>query len=359
MELTRTPDDGISPPIVLSRQKPKVSCFEPAVRDPKSGTLMFGSSLADVFSTPAYDCRVVGSNQKPEFAVTRLCSGPREIEKAPAYPPDQAILICVALTPAAIGHWQAHYNGQRVGVSRAIPFATTFIDLNCRMEMWVRGPFDYLHYYLSRELLERIALDNGVSPPFRLREAFFIEDLVVAELTKTILMPVNHGEPLDRLALDQIAMVLGAHTLQSRSGTSTIPAEPTRGLEAWQKLRTEEMLRAHLAGNITVMKLASECALSGSNFARRFRLSFGTSVHQRLIQLRIERAKQLLLRSPSSFAEIALLSGFCDQAAFSRTFRRIEKMTPSRWRHLSGDGAPPSNHALAGDVRSLVTYLGE
>jgi hypothetical protein len=33
---------------------------------------MFGSSLADVFSAPAYDCRVVGSDQKPEFAVTRL-----------------------------------------------------------------------------------------------------------------------------------------------------------------------------------------------------------------------------------------------------------------------------------------------
>jgi AraC-like DNA-binding protein len=29
-----------------------------------------------------------------------------------------------------------------------------------------------------------------------------------------------------------------------------------------------------------------------------------------------------------------LLSGFYDQAAFSRTFRRIEKLTPSRWRRL-------------------------
>jgi AraC family transcriptional regulator len=330
----------MSPPIVLSVRKPKLGRHEAVVRDPKSDTLMYGSSLADVFSTPAYDCRVVGPNQKPEFAVTRLCSGPSQMEKAPEYPSDRAILICVALTPAAIDQWQAIYAGQKVGVSRTIPFATTFIDLNCRMEMWVRGPFDYLHYYLSQELLERIALDNGVSPSFRLREAFFVEDLFVAELTKTILMPVNHGEPLDRLALDQIAMVLGAYTLQARSGAQAIPAGPTRQLEAWQRLRTEEMLRAHLAGNITVAELASACALSPSNFARRFRLSFGTSVHQRLIQLRIERAKQLLLRSPASFADIALESGFCDQAAFSRTFRRIETITPSRWQRLNGDGAP-------------------
>jgi hypothetical protein len=50
--------------------------------------------------------------------------------------------------------------------------------------MWVRGPFDYLDYYLSTALVERIALDNGISSSFRLQEAFFIEDLVVAEMTK-------------------------------------------------------------------------------------------------------------------------------------------------------------------------------
>jgi len=64
--------------------------------------------LADVFSTPAYDSRLIGSNQKPEFAVTRLHSGPREMEKAPVYPADQAILICVSLTPAMIGQWESH-----------------------------------------------------------------------------------------------------------------------------------------------------------------------------------------------------------------------------------------------------------
>jgi AraC-like DNA-binding protein len=261
------------------------------------------------------------------------------MEKAPAYPPDQGALICVALTPAAIGQWQALYNGRRVGVTRAIPFATTFIDLNCRMEMWVRGPFDYLHYYLSHGLLKRIALDNGVSTSFRLQEAFFIEDLVVAQMTKSILNPVDHGEPLDRLALDQIAMVLGAHTLQAHCGAPKFAAGLRRGLEAWQKLRTEEILRAHLPGNLTVKELASACSLSDSHFARCFRTSFGTSVHQRLIQLRIQHAKDLISRTSKSLAEVALLSGFCDQAAFTRSFSRMEHITPSHWRRANRNGA--------------------
>src|SRR5882757_3311169 len=318
-----------------------------AVRLAKSDPLMFGSSLADVFSAPAYDCRALGHDQKPEFAVTRLrCSGPREMEKAPQYPADNAILICVSLTPSAVGQWRARYDGREVGVTRAIPFATTYIDLNCPMEMWVRGPFDYLHYYFSKELLARIALENGVSSAFQLQEVFFIEDLVVAQMTKSILAPVRHGEPLDRLALDHIAMVLGAHTLQQHCGTPNFASSPQHGLEAWQKLRAEEMLLASLAGNISVSELAVACSLSVSHFARRFRHSFGTSVHQYLIQLRIERAKDLLTQTGTTLVEIASLSGFCDQAAFTRTFSRTEHMTPSRWRRANSNGKQSADEVL-------------
>jgi AraC-like DNA-binding protein len=260
------------------------------------------------------------------------------MEKAPQYPADNAILICVSLTPSAVGQWRARYDGREVGVTRAIPFATTYIDLNCPMEMWVRGPFDYLHYYFSKELLARIALDNGISPAFHLQEIFFVEDLVVAQMTKSILAPVRHGEPLDRLALDHIAMVLGAHTLQQHCGTAKFASSPRQGLDAWQKLRTEEMLRASLEGNISVNELAIACSLSASHFARRFRHSFGTSVHQYLIRLRIEHAKDLLSQTKRTLVEIASLSGFCDQAAFTRTFSRIEHMTPSRWRHVNSNG---------------------
>jgi AraC family transcriptional regulator len=206
------------------------------------------------------------------------------------------------------------------------------------MEMWARGPFDYLHYYLSRDLLKRVALDNAVTSSFQLHEVFFVEDLVVAQMTKNILSAVEHGEPLDGLELDQIATVLGAHTLQTHCGAPQFTAPPRRGLEPWQKLRSVEMLRAHLEGNITIKELATACTLSASHFGRCFRQSVGTSVHQRLIQLRIEHAKDLLLRTNNTLAEIALLSGFCDQAAFSRTFSRVEHITPSRWRRVNRSG---------------------
>jgi AraC-like DNA-binding protein len=192
-------------------------------------------------------------------------------------------------------------------------------------------------YYLSAPLLKRIAVDHGIASTYELREAFFIEDPVVALLTRSILRPVRHGEPLDKLALDQIAMFLGAHVLERYCETPKAATSGSRGLEAWHRLRVEEILRAQLEGNITIKELATACCLSESHFARCFRTSFGTSVHQRLIELRIERAKILLSQTASPLAEIAQLSGFCDQAAFTRTFRKVERMTPSRWRKCNTD----------------------
>jgi hypothetical protein len=59
----------------------------------KSVPRMFGSSLAEIFSAPDYDCRSKVLDSEPEFTVTRLRSGPRPLGKAPAYPADDALAV--------------------------------------------------------------------------------------------------------------------------------------------------------------------------------------------------------------------------------------------------------------------------
>lgn len=293
---------------------------------------MFGSTLAKLFSAQHCECQSGGSHGKPEFAVTRLRSGPSRVAQGASFPVDDGFLVWVSLTPAAIGQWRARYDGREVGVTRATAFATTALDLRRSTQMWSRGPFDYLHYFLGDSLLKRVARENEVSTSYDLREAFFIEDIVVAQLTRSILSPAKRGEALDRLALDQVAVLLSAHVLQRYCGSINAARHPTRGLKTWQRLRAEEMLRARLEGNVSLGELATACSLSISHFARGFRRTFGLSTHQYLIRLRLERAKDLLAHTRRPLAEIAHVCGFCDQAAFSRAFTRSERTTPSLWR---------------------------
>jgi AraC-like DNA-binding protein len=85
-------------------------------------------------------------------------------------------------------------------------------------------------------------------------------------------------------------------------------------------------------GRIRLSDIAGECGLSVSHFARSFKTSFGTSTHQWLIQHRIDHAKHLMAQTSMSLIDIAIRSGFNDQAAFTRTFHQVVGVSPGRWR---------------------------
>jgi hypothetical protein len=120
------------------------------VPHPSQGTPQprtFGAALAKVFRTSDFECSLPDSSERPDFAITRVRSGPTDLNNSPEHLVDSAILVWVSLTPASHSQWQGIYNGKTVGVTRPISFATTFVDLNRPMQMSARGPFDYMHLY--------------------------------------------------------------------------------------------------------------------------------------------------------------------------------------------------------------------
>lgn len=105
-------------------------------------------------------------------------------------------------------------------------------------------------------------------------------------------------------------------------------------MKPWQKQRAAELLHKNLSGHIALRELAAACSLSVRQFSRSFRHTFGASAHQYLIRLRVARAKTLLAQTDHPLAQIAHSCGFCDQAAFTRAFKKAERITPSQWRKL-------------------------
>jgi AraC-like DNA-binding protein len=91
-------------------------------------------------------------------------------------------------------------------------------------------------------------------------------------------------------------------------------------LAPWQKRKIERYLREHLKHPVQVDELAQQLPLSVSYFCRAFKQTFGTSPHEYIIQLRLERARELMLTTTDPLGQIALDCGFGDQAHFQ--FRR-------------------------------------
>jgi AraC-like DNA-binding protein len=74
---------------------------------------------------------------------------------------------------------------------------------------------------------------------------------------------------------------------------------------------------------------------SEGGFTRAFRKSFGVSPYRSLLERRIDYAKALLLTGDLPIANVAMQSGFSDQAAFTRAFGRIVGDSPGRWKRAA------------------------
>lgn len=111
------------------------------------------------------------------------------------------------------------------------------------------------------------------------------------------------------------------------------PPEPrARGLDARQLRLVHGEIEEKLGEPISVSMLSSIAGLSRSHFSQAFRRSVGRTPHEHIVRLRIERAKRLMVDSDFTLTEIALETGFCDQAHFTNTFRRSVGVTPTGWR---------------------------
>jgi transcriptional regulator GlxA family with amidase domain len=96
--------------------------------------------------------------------------------------------------------------------------------------------------------------------------------------------------------------------------------------------RVREYVETHLGESIDLLMLAGVAGLSVHHFARQFKQSAGVAPHAYLTQKRVERAREMLVQTDRSLAEIAFAVGFFDQGHLARHFRHMLGTTPREFR---------------------------
>jgi AraC family transcriptional regulator len=82
----------------------------------------------------------------------------------------------------------------------------------------------------------------------------------------------------------------------------------------------------------SVREVAKIVGVHAVHLARAFRVFVGCTPGDLLRARRLELAAAALMKSKNSLAEVALSSGFSDQAQFTKAFRRIYGVTPGAYR---------------------------
>lgn len=104
--------------------------------------------------------------------------------------------------------------------------------------------------------------------------------------------------------------------------------------------RILDFVAQHYARPITLAQIAAATDLSVSRVSHLVKQNTGKSVLQHIMQLRIQKARQLLERSSLGCSEIAYKLGFCDQSYFIKHFKRLTGITPRRYRRSPSTPGP-------------------
>lgn len=266
------------------------------------------------------------------FTIVRLQSPAGLPDRITKLSPVPALLVSISLKCLPSSSYQVWTADKLIPTSIVHPFRSNVIDFDSQPRCWAGCAFDYVHYSVPHQGLDDIVEDLGFGRVNDYRLAVLEDDLVVAQITKSILPFLGQSDAPSVLALDQFSLILGAHLIQRYGALQKAARHSNGGLAPWQKRRASELLHENMHGRIRLSDVARECGLSTSHFARSFKTSFGLSTHQWLIQHRIEHAKQLMIQTRMSLIDIAVQSGFNDQAAFTRTFHQLVGVSPGRWR---------------------------
>jgi AraC-like DNA-binding protein len=250
---------------------------------------------------------------------------------------ERALVVSLSLNTIPRGNYRFWTEGKFREVPFLAPFTTSVTDMESDPVCLVTGPFDYIHYHVPRIGLDDIAKSVGIQPVGTFRCVLAENDPFLSQFTKLVLPMLESGSQLPALLLDQLSLLLGAHLLQKYAGLPKLPEMIRGGLAPWQKRKAAEFLSDNLANNVRLRQVAKECELSVSHFARSFKGTFGVSAYRWLIQKRLSHAQHLLLKTRIPLIDIALQSGFPDQASFTRVFKRNLGVTPGFWRKLHHD----------------------
>jgi AraC family transcriptional regulator len=112
------------------------------------------------------------------------------------------------------------------------------------------------------------------------------------------------------------------------------PAEAAAyaGLAPHRLQRVLALIEERLADPMPVHDLAAAVGMSPYHFARMFKQSTGQPPHHYITWQRMDRAKELLARSPFPLAEIAARVGYRTQAHFTGVFHARVGITPRAYR---------------------------
>lgn len=197
-----------------------------------------------------------------------------------------------------------------------------------------RRPLTSLQVYLSPDLFAGIRSEGDERALAVLPDALAVDDPVITTVGRALGWALE--SEASSLYADSAAQFLAAHVVERHLRCRAVPRG--RGLEAKALTAVVAYMQDNLAADVTLEQLAAVARLSKHHFLRSFKTTTGVTPNGFLIEMRMQRASELLAAPTSTVGSVAARCGYRSASHFAAAFHRHHGITPKAFRaeRLSG-----------------------
>jgi len=193
-------------------------------------------------------------------------------------------------------------------------------------------PFVVMHLYLGLPLLECAMAETGAGGTIQLREVSGGRDEGLSALLEQIRQELTRRGEASALLIQGLAQCVAVYLARHYLDADADNIAGRNALPAFKLKRVIQLMEQQLAESFSLGTLAQATGLSEYHFSRLFKRATGRSPSQYFIQLRMARARQLLIETERSIIDIGLEVGYGSASHFSQIFRREVGVAPSHYR---------------------------
>ena len=184
------------------------------------------------------------------------------------------------------------------------------------------------HSYFAAAIDDLSLRDFSVEPLLKTIQS----DPVVARLMRDAWSEAENGGEQGALFIDTTAFAMVARII-GLAARARIHQTSTAKLTASTLDIIRDFVENNVDGAIRMKALASIAGMNEYEFARQFRAKPGKPPYQWVIEQRLIKATQLLVRTELPLADIAYACGFSSQAHKTSLFRKKRGATPLQVRN--------------------------
>lgn len=142
------------------------------------------------------------------------------------------------------------------------------------------------------------------------------------------LIAARHGEDLSIVVADQMVYT----GVRESSAEQRVSLQARSGVRSPKLVRAIAIMRGAIEAPLPATAVAGQVGLSTRQLERLFGKYLNTSPKKYMLELRLQRARFLLLQTEMSVVEVALACGFENPGHFARVYRTAYGVTPTRQR---------------------------